>query len=124
MAGTPSGPGAALALSSEHAFSMSAGLNTRLSNMFGSSPEEGVKNSSGSSTDHSFRGVENTPSYCFLKLSAANSGQEFDLPVEGSRKGPIFALSFALDLQKEKKARGFCLILNTAASSSILLEAM
>jgi hypothetical protein len=50
--------------------------------------------------------------------SAANSGEGLDLPVEGSRNGPTLALTFALDLQKEKNALGFYLILFTVRSGS------
>ena len=50
MASTPSGPGAALALSLQHAFSMSVGLNSRLTNLLGPSEEFLKKYCSGLST--------------------------------------------------------------------------
>ena len=118
LAGTPSGPGAAVLFSSEHAFSMSSGLNEK--SFRESSPSPTLKWSLVLVTDQAGLGAEKTLSYWVFSDSAAKSGEGLGEPVEGSKNGPTLALSCCLDLAKVKKAFGFDLIRRTGLPKVLL----
>ena len=114
-AGTASVPAAADPFSSAHAASISSVLKL-ISSKLCSTPSL-VKCSATSLTIQSGLGIEKTELYWCLRVSAVKATSGFNFPDVGSRKGPILAFVFCLDLANEKNDFGFDLRLKIAWSS-------